>query len=70
MTHEPDPEAPEADLAEQHTPAAPGLSGQGDDDDLVSPASPIPSVEIPSDANPADVLEQAQEVPYDDDEER
>jgi len=65
VTHEPDrdvdPEAPEADLAEQHTPATP-TDARSDD--------PIPDVEVPMDADPADVLEQAQDVPYDDDEER
>jgi hypothetical protein len=53
---ETDPEAPEADLAEQHTSVSP------DDDE----SDELPA-ELPPDADPADVSEQAREVGYDDD---
>jgi hypothetical protein len=55
-----DPEAPEADVAEQHTPVLP--NDTGDDD-------PVPDIEVPFEADPADVVEQAIEV-TDDDEQR
>jgi hypothetical protein len=53
-----DPEAPEADLAEQHTPAAP------DDDTDDGPIS------VPLEADPADASEQSREVGLDDDDYR
>jgi hypothetical protein len=53
-----DLEAPEADVAEQHTEAAPD-----------EPQDRLPT-EIPLDADPADVSEQQREVGYDDDDYR
>jgi hypothetical protein len=54
-----DPEAPEADLAEQRTPAAP--DGDADDDGPTS---------VPFEADPADATEQRREIGHDDDDYR
>ena len=56
-----DPEAPEADVAEQR---APVLPADTDADD------PVPQIEVPAEADPADVVEQAMEIDLDDDEQR
>jgi hypothetical protein len=48
-------EAPEADVAEQHTPARP------------EPSDALPA-DLPADADPADVAEQRREVGLGDDE--
>jgi hypothetical protein len=53
-----DIEAPEADVAEQHTAAVPD-----------EPRDTAPE-EVPLDADPADVSEQTREVGYDDDDYR
>jgi hypothetical protein len=56
-------DAPEADYVEQHQPAVPGAV-----EDLEDPEGPgVPLVVDPDvEANPADVLEQAEVVPIDD----
>ena len=52
-------EAPEPDVAEQQTPAAPG-------EDEVDPVRRV-AERRPLEANEADVLEQEEEVPIEDD---
>ena len=60
--HQPDdPEAPEADVAEQHTPVLPSDTG-GDD--------PVPDIEVPDEVDPADAVDQAVDIGPDDDERR
>lgn len=54
-----DPEAPEADFEEQHS----ALDDDEDDSDEVP-------VEVPLDADPADVSEQSRSVEYGDDDYR
>jgi hypothetical protein len=56
-----DPEAPEADFAEQHS----AVLAEDEEND----SEEVP-VELPLDADPADVSEQARSVEYDDDDYR